>query len=101
MAAERRLASAIQHVCMEGGLCSRDTLTYLLSLWIGRLTYYSHSTEYLLDDAEFGDGDRVTIYLKRVDTLNDLPFVLDESIAWWLRWGEGRQDRYLTQAYGF
>ena len=98
MTVERRLALAIQ-LCVERGLCPRDTLTYLLSLWIGRLTYYFGPTEFLVDDAEFKDGDSVAIYFKPVDNPNDDPYVIHRSISRWLDWSEGR-DQYLTQAYG-
>lgn len=94
---ERLLALDIQRVCLEGGLCDRVALTYLLSLWIGRLTYYSHSIEYLLDDAEFEDSDGVAIYFKPIDEPKEDLYVIHESIGWWLSWGEGR---YLTQTYG-
>ncbi|OJD26848.1 hypothetical protein ACJ73_01769 [Blastomyces percursus] len=116
VAVERRLTLAIQRVCRKGGLSSpRNILTNLLSLCIGRLTYYFGSTELLVDDAEFEDGDRVAIYLKsddmNVDGVNvdgvkvddeKLPiYVLYNSITGWLEWGQGRHDQYLTQAYGF
>lgn len=98
-AVEKRLALDIQRVCMEGRLCPRDTLTYLLSLWIRRLTYSGPTAELLVVDAEF-DGDYVVIYLTPVNNLKDDPYVLRRSIADWLDWSQVR-DGYLTQAYGF
>ena len=97
---EKRLALDIQRVCTEGGLCPRDTLIYLLSLWIRRLTYSGPRGELLVVDAEFGYGDIVVIHLKPVNDLKADPDFLSQSIAEWLRWSGGR-DGYLTQVYGF